>query len=45
MDEWQTKSTFLEELFSDQGTRWDDDDDLESNDLESLRKYKENTQV
>ena len=45
MEEWQTKSAPLEQLFSEQGTKWEDDDDLESSDLETLRKYKQATQV
>ena len=45
MEEWQVKSAPLEQLFSEQGTKWEEDDELESNDLETLRKYKQATQV
>ena len=45
MEEWRCKSAPLEQLFNEQGTKWEDDDHLESTDLESLRKYKQATQV
>ena len=45
MEEWRCKSAPLEQLLSEQGTKWEDDDDLESSDLETLRKYKLTTQV
>ena len=45
MEEWQTKSSPLEQLFSEQGTKWEDDDELESSGLENLKKYKLATQV
>lgn len=45
IEEWQTKSAPLEQLFSDQGTKWEVDDVFESSDLEALRKYKQTTQV
>ncbi|XP_028414134.1 dystrophin-like isoform X2 [Dendronephthya gigantea] len=45
MEEWQTKSAPLEQLFSDQGTKWEVDDVFESNDLEAVRKYKQTTQM
>ena len=35
----------MEQLFSDQGTKWEVDDVFESSDLEALRKYKQTTQV
>lgn len=43
MEEWQTKSAPLEQLFSEQGTRWEDDEELSN--LETLKKYKHTTQV
>ena len=45
MEEWRCRSAPLEQLFSEQGTKWEDDTDLDSSDLESLRKYKQATQV
>ena len=43
MEEWQTKSAPLEQLFSEQGTKWEDDEEL--SDLDTLKKYKQTTEV
>ena len=43
MEEWQTKSAPLEQLFSEQGTKWEDDEEL--SDLDTLKKHKQTTQV
>lgn len=45
LEEWETKSAPLERLFSEQGTKWEEDDNMESSDLETLKKYKQATQV
>jgi hypothetical protein len=45
IEEWQTMSAPLEQLFSEQGSKWEDDDEVASGDLETLRKYKQATQV